>query len=141
MEFHEPDWCQVLGRVEKRLFHAVALGLFASWCAYLWQEGWIDQWFLWPLPTVWQDENTWAVGLQAAGIVVSYLLSYLAVLLLFAGLPRAKDRTDWLLFQTAAREDIMARRKAALQAQRELEVLEDVTLSEVTSKQNPGQKA
>jgi hypothetical protein len=65
----------------------------------------------------------------------------LAVLLLFAGLPRAKDRTDWLLFQTAAREDIMARRKAALQAQRELEVLEDVTLSEVTSKQNPGQKA
>jgi hypothetical protein len=115
--------------------------LFASWCAYLWQEGWIDQWFLWPLPTVWQDENTWAVGLQAGGIVVSYLLSYLAVLLLFAGLPRAKDRTDWLLFQTAAREDIMARRKAALQAQRELEVLEDVTLSEVTSKQKLGQKA
>jgi hypothetical protein len=34
MEFHEPDWCQVLGRVEKRLFHTVALGLFASWCAY-----------------------------------------------------------------------------------------------------------
>ena len=138
MEFHEPDWCQVLGRVEKRLFHTVALGLFASWCTYLWQEGWIDQLFLWPLPMVWQDENTWAVALQAGGIVVSYVVSYLAVLLLFLGLPRAKDRTDWLLFQTAAREDILARRKAALQAQRELEVLEEVTLTEVSSAPNAG---
>jgi len=140
MEFHEPDWCQVLGRVEKRLFHTVALGLFASWCTYLWQEGWIDQLFLWPLPMVWQDENTWAVVLQAGGILISYLLSYLAVLLLFAGLPRAKDRTDWLLFQTAAREDILARRKAALQAQSALEVLEDVTLTEVATNPNLGQK-
>jgi hypothetical protein len=93
---------------------------------------------LFPLPEVWQDGNTWAIGLQAAGIAVSYLLSYLAVLLLFLGLPRAKDRTDWLLFQTAAREDILARRKAALQAQRELEVLEEVTLTEISSPPNAG---
>jgi len=65
-------------------------------------------------------------------------LSYLAILLLFLGLPRAKDRTDWLLFQTAAREDILARRKAALQAQRELEVLEEVTLTEIASPPNTG---
>jgi hypothetical protein len=60
--------------------------------------------------------------------------------LLFAGLPRAKDRTDWLLFQTAAREDILARRKAALQAQSALEVLDDVTLTEVATNPNLGQK-
>lgn len=137
MEFHEPDWCQVLGRVEKRLFHTVAWGMYAGWCAYLWQEGWIDQWLILPLPNVWQDANTWATALQLGGICLSYLLSYLAVLLLFAGLPRAKDRTDWLLFQTAAREDILARRKAALQAQKELEVLEDVTLTEITPSHNP----
>jgi hypothetical protein len=136
MEFHEPDWCQVLGRLEKRLLHIMAWSIFVGWCAYLWREGWIDQWSLFPLPEVWQDANTWALGLQAAGIVVSYLLSYLAVLLLFLGLPRAKDRTDWLLFQTAAREDIMARRKAALQAQREIEVLEEVTLTEISPAPN-----
>jgi hypothetical protein len=78
------------------------------------------------------------VGLQVAGFAVSYLLGYLGVLLLFAGLPRAKDRTDWLLFQTAAREDILARRKAALQAQRELEVLEEVTLTEISPAPNAG---
>jgi hypothetical protein len=128
----------VLGRLEKRLLHTLAWGLFVAWCAYLWREGWIDQWSLFPLPEVWQDENTWAVGLQTLGMAVSYLLSYLAVLLLFLGLPRAKDRTDWLLFQTAAREDILARRKAALQAQRELEVLEEVTLTEVSSAPNVG---
>jgi len=133
MEFHEPDWCQVLGRLEKRLLHIMAWGIFVAWCAYLWREGWIDQWSVFPFPEVWQDENTWAVGLQAVGIVVSYLFSYLGLLLLFVGLPRSKDRTDWLLFQTAAREDILARRKAALQAQRELEVLEDVTLTEISS--------
>ena len=138
MEFHEPDWCQVLGRLEKRLLHTLAWGLFVALCAYLWREGWIDQWSLFPLPEVWQDENTWAVGLQTLGMAVSYLISYLAVLLLFLGLPRAKDRTDWLLFQTAAREDILARRKAALQAQRELEVLEEVTLTEVSSAPNVG---
>jgi len=138
MEFHEPDWCQVLGRVEKRLLHTTACGLFAAWCVYLWQEGWIDQWSVFPLPEVWQDEHSWAVGLQAAGIAVSYLLSYLCVLLLFIGLPRAKDRTDWLLFQTAAREDILARRKAALQAQREIEVLEEVTLTEISPAQKTG---
>jgi hypothetical protein len=124
--------------LEKRLLHTLAWGLFVAWCAYLWREGWIDQWSLFPLPEVWQDENTWAVGLQTLGMAVSYLLSYLAVLLLFLGLPRAKDRTDWLLFQTAAREDILARRKAALQAQRELEVLEEVTLTEVSSAPNAG---
>jgi hypothetical protein len=43
-----------------------------------------------------------------------------------------------LLFQTAAREDILARRKAALQAQRELEVLEEVTLTEIASPPNAG---
>ena len=138
MEFHEPDWCQVLGRLEKRLLHIMAWSIFVGWCAYLWREGWIDQWSLFPLPEVWQDANTWALGLQAAGIVVSYLLSYLAVLLLFLGLPRAKDRTDWLLFQTAAREDILARRKAALQAQRELEVLGEVTLTEISPASNAG---
>ena len=138
MEFHEPDWCQVLGRLEKRLLHIMAWSMFVAWSAYLWREGWIDQWSLFPLPEVWQDGNTWAIGLQAAGIAVSYLLSYLAILLLFLGLPRAKDRTDWLLFQTAAREDILARRKAALQAQRELEVLEEVTLTEIASPPNAG---
>ena len=138
MEFHEPDWCQVLGRLEKRLLHTMAWIMFVAWCAYLWREGWIDQWSLFPLPEVWQDENTWAVGLQTLGMAVSYLLSYLAVLLLFLGLPRAKDRTDWLLFQTAAREDILARRKAALQAQRELDVLEEVTLTEISSPPNAG---
>ena len=138
MEFHEPDWCQVLGRLEKRLLHTMAWIMFVAWCAYLWREGWIDQWSLFPLPEVWQDENTWAVGLHTLGMAVSYLLSYLAVLLLFLGLPRAKDRTDWLLFQTAAREDILARRKAALQAQRELEVLEEVTLTEISSPPNAG---
>ena len=138
MEFHEPDWCQVLGRLEKRLLHTMAWIMFVAWCAYLWREGWIDQWSLFPLPEVWQDENTWAVGLQTLGMAVSYLLSYLAVLLLFLGLPRAKDRTDWLLFQTAAREDILARRKAALHAQRELEVLEEVTLTEISSPPNAG---
>jgi hypothetical protein len=138
MEFHEPDWCQVLGRLEKRLFHIMAWGLFVAWCIYLWREGWIDQWSVFPLPEVWQDENTWALGLQAAGMAVSYLLSYLGVLLLFLGLPRSKDRTDWLLFQTAAREDILARRKAVLQAQRDLEVLEEVTLTEISSAQNVG---
>ena len=138
MEFHEPDWCQVLGRLEKRLFHIMAWGLFVAWCIYLWREGWIDQWSVFPLPEVWQDENTWALGLQAAGMAVSYLLSYLGVLLLFLGLPRSKDRTDWLLFQTAAREDILARRKAVLQAQRDLEVLEEVTLTEISSVQNVG---
>jgi hypothetical protein len=71
------------------------------------------------------------VGLQAAGIAVSYVLSYLLVLLLFLGLPRAKDRTDWLLYQNAAREDILARRQAALRAQQHLEVLHDVTLTEI----------
>ncbi len=138
MEFHEPDWCQVLGRLEKRLFHIMAWGMFVAWCIYLWREGWIDQWSVFPLPEVWQDENTWALGLQAAGMAVSYLLSYLGVLLLFLGLPRSKDRTDWLLFQTAAREDILARRKAVLQAQRDLEVLEEVTLTEISSAQNVG---
>ena len=138
MEFHEPDWCQVLGRLEKRLLHIMAWSMFVAWCAYLWREGWIDQWSLFPLPEVWQDGNTWAIGLQAAGIAVSYLFSYLAILLLFLGLPRAKDRTDWLLFQTAARDDILARRKAALQAQRELEVLEEVTLTEIASPPNAG---
>ncbi len=132
MEFHEPDWCQVLGRMEKRLFHTLALGLFAACCAYLWQEGWIDQWSVFPLPSVWQDDNTWAVGLQAGGLVLSYVLSYCLVLLLFVGLPRAKDRTDWLLYQTETRENILARRKATLQAQKELEVLEDVTLTEIS---------
>ncbi len=131
MEFHEPDWCQVLGRVEKRLFHTMAWGLFAAFCAYLWHEGWIDRWSVFPLPDVWQDENTWALGLQAGGLALSYALSYVLVLLLFAGLPRAKDRTDWLLYQTETRESILARRKAALQAQKELEVLEDVTLTEI----------
>jgi hypothetical protein len=92
---------------------------------------WIDQWFVLPLPEVWQDENTWAVGLQAAGIALSYVLSYLLVLLLFLGLPRAKDRTDWLLYQNAAREDVLARRQAALRAQQHLEVLHDVTLTEI----------
>ena len=138
MEFHEPDWCQVLGRLEKRLFHIMAWGMFVAWCIYLWREGWIDQWSVFPLPEVWQDENTWALGLQAAGMAVSYLLSYLGVLLLFLGLPRSKDRTDWLLFQTAAREDILARRKAVLQAQKDLEVLEEVTLTEISSAQNVG---
>ena len=138
MEFHEPDWCQVLGRVEKRLFHSMAWGLFATWCAYLWREGWIDQWSLFPLPEVWQDEHSWAIGLQSGGLALSYGLSYLLVMLLFMGLPRAKDRTDWLLFQTAAREDILARRKAALQAQRELEVLEEVTLTEISPAPNAG---
>jgi hypothetical protein len=76
--------------------------------------------------------------LAVAGLALSYGLSYLLVLLLFAGLPRAKDRTDWLLFQTAAREDILARRKAALQAQRELEVLEEVTLTEISPASNAG---
>ena len=131
MEFNEPDWCQVLGRLEKRLLHCIAWGIFAAWCAYLWQMAWIDQWFVFPLPAVWQDENTWAVGLQAAGIAVSYVLSYLLVLLLFLGLPRAKDRTDWLLYQNAAREDILARRQAALRAQQHVEVLHDVTLTEI----------
>jgi hypothetical protein len=133
MEFHEPDWCQVLGRVEKRLFHTFAWGLFAACCVYLWHEAWIDQWFIFPLPEEWRDENTWAVGLQAGAIAASYLLSYLLLLLLFAGLPRAKDRTDWLLYQNAAREDILVRRKAALQAQKELQVLEEVTLTEISS--------
>jgi hypothetical protein len=86
---------------------------------------------MFPLPAVWQDENTWAVGLQAAGIAISYVLSYLLVLLLFLGLPRAKDRTDWLLYQNEAREDILARRKAAMQAQKNLEMLHDVTLTEI----------
>ena len=109
----------------------MAWGLFAAFCAYLWHEGWIDRWSVFPLPDVWQDENTWALGLQAGGLALSYALSYVLVLLLFAGLPRAKDRTDWLLYQTETRESILARRKAALQAQKELEVLEDVTLTEI----------
>jgi hypothetical protein len=90
MEFHEPDWCQVLGRVERRLFHTMAWGLFAAFCAYLWHEGWIDRWSVFPLPDVWQDENTWALGLQAGGLALSYALSYVLVLLLFAGLPVPK---------------------------------------------------
>jgi hypothetical protein len=80
---------------------------------------------------VWQDENTWAAGLQAAGLALSYVLSYLLVLLLFLGLPRAKDRTDWLLYQNEAREDILTRRIAAMQAQKNLEMLHDVTLTEI----------
>ena len=132
MEFNEPDWCQVLGRLEKRLLHCIAWGIYAAWCAYLWQMAWIDQWFVLPLPEVWQDQNTWAVGLQAAGFAVSYLLSYLVLLLLFLGLPRAKDRTNWLLYQNAAREDVLARRQAALKAQQHLEVLHDVTLTEIS---------
>jgi hypothetical protein len=132
MEFNEPDWCQVLGRLEKRLLHCIAWGIFAAWCTYLWQMAWIDQWFVLPLPEVWHDDNTWAVGLQAAGFALSYLLSYLVVLLLFAGLPRAKDRTNWLLYQNAAREDILARRQAALKAQQHVEVLHDVTLTEIS---------
>jgi hypothetical protein len=132
MEFNEPDWCQVLGRLEKRLLHCIAWGIFAAWCAYLWQMAWIDQWFVLPLPAVWQDQNSWALGLQAAGFALSYLLSYLVVLLLFLGLPRAKDRTNWLLYQNAAREDILARRQAALKAQQHVEVLHDVTLTEIS---------
>ena len=132
MEFNEPDWCQVLGRLETRLLHCIAWGIFAAWCTYLWQMAWIDQWFVLPLPAVWQDQNSWALGLQAAGFALSYLLSYLVVLLLFAGLPRAKDRTNWLLYQNAAREDILARRQAALKAQQHLEVLHDVTLTEIS---------
>jgi len=132
MEFNEPDWCQVLGRLEKRLLHCIAWGIFAAWCTYLWQMAWIDQWFVLPLPAVWQDQNSWALGLQAAGFALSYLLSYLVVLLLFAGLPRAKDRTNWLLYQNAAREDILARRQAALKAQQHVEVLHDVTLTEIS---------
>jgi len=58
-------------------------------------------------------------------------LSYLLVLLLFLGLPRAKDRTDWLLYQNEAREDILTRRIAAMQAQKNLEMLHDVTLTEI----------
>jgi hypothetical protein len=71
------------------------------------------------------------VGLQAAGITISYVLSYLLVLLLFLGLPRAKDRTDWLLYQNETREDILTRRIAAMQAQKNLEMLHDVTLTEI----------
>jgi len=55
----------------------------------------------------------------------------LLVLLLFLGLPRAKDRTDWLLYQNEAREDILTRRIAAMQAQKNLEMLHDVTLTEI----------
>ena len=59
------------------------------------------------------------------------MLSYLLVLLLFLGLPRAKDRTDWLLYQNETREDILTRRIAAMQAQKNLEMLHDVTLTEI----------